>query len=95
MKTATTPDDAAFAYTLKALSNPVRLEIVRYIARHPGCICNQLVLALGKAQPTISQHLRVLRVAGLIEGEEDGAATCYCVKRERLHWLQCRMADLR
>lgn len=88
MATAAEPSDLALAHALRALSSPVRLQIVRYIARHPGCICNQLVIATGKAQPTISQHLRVLRAAELIDAVEDGAATCYSLNPQRLTWLR-------
>jgi DNA-binding transcriptional ArsR family regulator len=94
MKTAVPPQDAALARALRALSNPVRIQILRYIAQHPGCICNQLVLATGKAQATISQHLRVLRGAGLIEGEADGQAVCYNLNHDRFEWLRSQVGDL-
>jgi len=94
MKTAATAHDATLAYVLKALGNPVRIQIVRYIASHPGCICNQLVLATGKAQPTVSQHLRVLRAAALIEGEDDGSATCYSLNPDRLQWLCQQLGEI-
>jgi ArsR family transcriptional regulator, arsenate/arsenite/antimonite-responsive transcriptional repressor len=88
MKTSAPPSDVALAHALRALSNPVRIQMLRYIAQHPGSICNQLVLATGKAQATVSQHLRILRAAGLIEGEIDGQAVCYNLNRERLEWLR-------
>lgn len=88
MTTATILDERGLAATLKALGNPIRIQMLRYIAQHPGCICTQLVLATGKAQPTVSQHLRVLRNAGLVEAENDGAATCYCLNEGRLTWIE-------
>ncbi|EFO79912.1 transcriptional regulator, ArsR family [Oscillochloris trichoides DG-6] len=85
------PDDHAMALLCKALGNPVRIQIIRYIQHHPNCIATQILLHMPDgaphAQSTISQHLRVLRDAGLVEGYHEGAATCYQINRERLGWL--------
>lgn len=73
-------DDERISSVCKALSNPVRLQIVRYIHGHPGCIGNQILLnlpGLSRAQSTLSQHLKILCKAGLIESEPDGPATTY------------------
>ena len=72
---------------LKALSNPVRLQIVEYLAGHPTCITNDIVKVIPLAQSTVSQHLKVLREAGLIQGEIEGPATCYCLDPEGFSWL--------
>ena len=83
---------------LKALGNPVRLQIVRFVQERPRCIGNEILLHLpddmARAQSTLSQHLKILRDAGLIEAECDGAATCYMVDEERLGWLREQLADL-
>jgi predicted transcriptional regulator len=73
---------------LKALGNPVRFQIVEFLARHQTCITNDIVRNTLLAQSTISQHLKVLREAGLIHGEIEGPATCYCLNPEALGWLK-------
>lgn len=85
---APTPTDTEFAALLHALGNPLRLAIIRYVAEHPGCICNDLVIRLERAQATISQHLAILRRVQLLVAERDGHATCYWLNTQRLAWLQ-------
>ena len=91
-------DDQRFYLILKALGNPVRLQIVRYVQEHPRCIGNQIQLQLpndvARAQSTLSQHLKILRDAGLIEAECDGAATCYRLNQRSLDWLHEQLIDL-
>lgn len=67
---------AAFA---KALSHPARLAILHLLARKNECICNEIVEVLPLAQSTVSQHLKELKIAGLITGEVDGPRSCYCI----------------
>ncbi|MGQ9613410.1 ArsR/SmtB family transcription factor [Chloroflexus sp.] len=85
-------DDRRLALICKALSHPVRVQILRYVLRHPGCIVNQIVLHMPEdgphAQSTISQHLRVLRDASLLETYDDGAAVCHYVNPDSLVWLR-------
>lgn len=81
-------DKARLAAMLKALGNPVRFKIVEYLARHQTCQTQQIVQATPLAQSTVSQHLRVLREAGLILGEVEGPATCYCLNTEAILWLK-------
>ncbi len=76
-------EDAAnerLACLAKALGHPVRVAILRRLAREEGCIVGDLVDELPLAQSTISQHLKQLKEAGLIRGEVDGPRTCYCVE---------------
>ena len=73
---------------LKALGNPVRFEIMRTLAERQACITQDIVDATPLAQSTVSQHLKVLREAGLIHGEIEGPATCYCVNPEGIRWLK-------
>ncbi len=82
-----TAEEERAAQMLHALGSPVRVAIVHYIVEHPGCICNDLVLRFGRAQATISQHLAVLRHAGLIEREHDGHTASYAVDRAAFGWL--------
>lgn len=91
-------NDAHFYHMLKALGNPVRLQIVRYVQTHPRCIGNQIQLQLpddvARAQSTLSQHLKILRDAGVIEAECDGAAICYRLNQGNLDWLREQLCEL-
>lgn len=93
-RVAPTTEDEHLARVLQALSNPMRLAIVRYIHHHPGCICNDLVLRFGRAQATISQHLALLRSAHVIEAEQDGNAICYFLDHACLDWASKQLLTL-
>jgi DNA-binding transcriptional ArsR family regulator len=67
---------AAFA---KAMSHPARIAILKVLANKTGCICGEIVEVLPLAQSTVSQHLKELKNAGLVDGETDGAKSCYCI----------------
>jgi len=82
------PDKQRLAKMLKALGNPVRFQIIEFLAEHPVCVTNEIVKNTPLAQSTVSQHLKVLREAGLIQGEIEGPATCYCLDPEGLRWLK-------
>lgn len=69
-------DMAALA---KALGHPARIAIMDYLASVDACICGDIVSELPLAQPTVSQHLKELRNAGLIKGTIEGNAICYCI----------------
>lgn len=71
--------DEALAAMAKALGHPARLRIVRLLAEHPSCVTGDLVAELPLAQSTVSEHLRILRQAGLVQGEIEGPKTFYCV----------------
>ncbi|HTY12618.1 MAG TPA: metalloregulator ArsR/SmtB family transcription factor [Candidatus Omnitrophota bacterium] len=66
------------AKVLKAMGHPVRLEMVRGLAGD-GCNVNKIVRTLGLPQSTVSQHLNVLKAAGIIRGEREGVRICYRV----------------
>ena len=83
-----TPEKQRLAKMLKALGNPVRFQIVEFLARNQTCITNDIVQNTPLAQSTISQHLKVLREVGLIRGEIEGPATCYCLDPEGFSWLK-------
>lgn len=67
---------AAFA---KAISHPARIAILGLLAKRNECICGEIVDVLPLAQSTVSQHLKELKNAGLIDGETDGPRSCYCI----------------
>ena len=69
-------DLAAFA---KALSHPARIAILKVLSQKNECICGEIVDVLPLAQSTISQHLKELKIAGLIDGTVDGPRSCYCI----------------
>src|SRR3990170_2877407 len=81
-------DELRLAKVFKALGNPIRLEILQRLAECDRCICGDLVAALPLAQSTVSQHLKVLKEAGLIRGEIEGPATCYCLDHAGLEWFK-------
>ena len=78
----------------KALSSPIRVQILRYIAGYPQCITGALVDFSHLAQSTISQHLKVLRDVDLICGTVDGPATCYSLNLNTLQWLKSQTNEL-
>jgi ArsR family transcriptional regulator, arsenate/arsenite/antimonite-responsive transcriptional repressor len=63
----------------KALGHPMRVRILRLLADRTGCVCGDIVDEVGLAQSTVSQHLAVLKEAGLIHGEVAGPRVCYCL----------------
>ena len=81
-------DKQRLARMLKALGNPVRFQIVEFLAANQLCITNDIVRNTMLAQSTVSQHLKILRQAGLIQGEIEGPATCYCLDPEGFAWLK-------
>jgi ArsR family transcriptional regulator len=77
--TAFDADLVRLADTLRALAHPARLQLMRLLAERGTCLCGALVDELPLAQSTVSQHLKVLREAGLVLGEPDGTRSCYCL----------------
>ena len=65
---------------MKALAHPARIAIIQHLIKANACICGDLVGELGLAQPTISQHLKELKNAGLIQGTIEGVSVCYCIE---------------
>ena len=63
----------------KALGHPARVAIIDYLLKMDACICGDIVNELPLAQPTVSQHLKELKNAGLIKGSVEGNAICYCI----------------
>lgn len=86
-----TSEDMRLSQMLKALGNPVRFRIVQFLAERQMCITGDIVEFTTLAQSTVSQHLKVLREAGLIAGEVEGPATCYCLDVDGIRWLKERI----
>ncbi|REJ85062.1 MAG: ArsR family transcriptional regulator [Bacteroidetes bacterium] len=63
----------------KAMAHPARIAILQYLLRKNSCMCGDIVQELPLAQPTVSQHLKELKNAGLIKGKIEGATVCYCI----------------
>src|SRR5258707_11736293 len=74
-----TAGDCELARVAKALGHPARVAILRLLIERHECICGEIVEVLPLAQATVSQHLKVLKDAGLVKGEVDGPRVCYCV----------------
>jgi ArsR family transcriptional regulator, arsenate/arsenite/antimonite-responsive transcriptional repressor len=73
---------------LKALGHPARLAIIDHLLKVNSCICNDLVNEIQLAQPTISQHLKELKNAGLIKGNIEGSSICYCIDEKNVLKIQ-------
>ena len=71
--------DERLVELFRALGHPARMRIVRLLAQRNSCICGELVDELPLAQATVSQHLKVLKDAGIITGEVEGPSVCYCL----------------
>ena len=83
-----------FARLAWAVAHPARVQIVRLLIGHEACVCGEIVEQLPLAQSTVSQHLKILKEAGLIEGEVDGQKVCYCINSDRLEELKEFVAGL-
>ncbi|MEQ1831459.1 MAG: metalloregulator ArsR/SmtB family transcription factor [Candidatus Eisenbacteria bacterium] len=86
--------DEELASLARALSHPARVAIVRHLAERGTCVCGQIVNVMPLAQATVSQHLKVLKDAGLVQGEVDGPRTCYCLNPETMKRFQSLVATL-
>ena len=82
------------AILAKALGHPARIAIIEYLMSVDSCICGDIVNVLPLAQPTVSQHLKELKNAGLIKGNVEGNAICYCIDENTLETLQNYFTDV-
>lgn len=88
------PDDDTLAAMAKAIAHPARIAILRLLAQRKACVTGDVVAQLPLAQSTVSEHLRILREAGLIQGEIEGPRTRYCVNPAGLAALRAGVAGL-
>lgn len=86
--------DEELAALAKALGHPARVKIMRILLQRNACVCGDLVEELPLAQSTVSQHLKVLKDAGMIRGDVDGPRVCYCVEPRTLRRLRALVAGL-
>jgi ArsR family transcriptional regulator len=86
--------DEELAALARALGHPARVAILRFLVRRGECVCGSIVEHLPLAQATVSQHLKVLKEAGLVQGEVEGPRVCYCVEPRRLMRLRRLLEDL-
>jgi ArsR family transcriptional regulator len=85
---------AELARALQALGHPARLRILTELAGRDSCVCGEIVRIMPLAQATVSQHLKVLKEAGLIRGTIDGRRSCYCIDRPAVARLRRRLDAL-
>lgn len=86
--------DEDLARLAKAAGHPARVQILRLLVRKDACICGDIVDELPLAQSTVSQHLKILKEAGLIRGEVDGPRVCYCVEPRTLRRFKALVGGL-
>lgn len=86
--------DEELATLAKAIGHPARVQILRILVRKNACICGEIVDELPLAQSTVSQHLKVLKEAGLVRGEVDGPRVDYCVEPRTLRRLKALIGGL-
>ena len=91
--TVTTTDDDLAAMA-KALGHPARIQILRLLAARDTCVTGDIVDELPLAQSTVSEHLRILRDAGLIQGEIEGPRTRYCINPDGLAAVKAGISSL-
>lgn len=93
----TLPTDASaeqLAQLAWAVAHPARVRIVRLLINRDSCVCGEIVDNLPLAQSTVSQHLKILKESGLIQGEVDGPKVCYCINPAKLKELKTLIARL-
>jgi ArsR family transcriptional regulator len=91
------PDDASAAELAQlawAVAHPARVRIVRLLIQREACVCGEIVAELPLAQSTVSQHLKILKESGMVQGEIDGPKVCYCINPEKLAALKELIAAL-
>lgn len=86
--------DEELAALAKAAGHPARVQILRLLARRETCVCGEIVDELPLAQSTVSQHLKILKEAGLVRGTVDGPRVCYCLEPGALRRLKALVAAL-
>jgi len=82
------------ATLIKSLGHPARVAIVEFLLKADSCICGDIVDELPLSQPTVSQHLKELKTAGLIKGSVEGNAICYCINEKAIGKLQDYFVDI-
>ncbi|HXC04809.1 MAG TPA: metalloregulator ArsR/SmtB family transcription factor [Bacteroidia bacterium] len=89
-----TVKDNKIAKYAKALSHPARVAILKLLIQRQTCICGDIVEELPLSQSTVSQHLKELKEAGLIQGDIEGAKVCYCIDEKEWKLAQSYLSEL-
>jgi ArsR family transcriptional regulator len=77
-----------------ALAHPARVRIVRLLLNRKSCVCGEIVEEMPLAQSTVSQHLKILKETGLVQGEIDRPRVCYCINKDALEKLKKLISEL-
>ena len=91
-----TEEQNEMAKIAKALAHPARIAILEHLLKVNECICGDIVSELPLAQPTVSQHLKEMKNAGIIKGNIEGNSVCYCLDEDtvgKLHLYFKEIAD--
>lgn len=83
-----TEEQNELSQMFKALGHPARVAIIEFLLKEKACVCGDLVDVLPLSQATVSQHLKELKKAGLIEGQVEGTSVCYCISAKK--WEVCK-----
>ena len=86
--------DAELARLARGLGHPLRVRIVRLLCERGRCVCGDIVDEIPRAQSTVSQHLKILKQSGLIQGEVEPPRVCYCLDPAALQKLQALVTSL-
>lgn len=86
--------DEELAMLAKAIGHPARVQILRLLTTRQSCVCGDIVDELPLAQSTVSQHLKILKDAGLIRGDVDGPRVCYCIEPRTLRRFKALIGGL-
>lgn len=78
----------------KALGHPARIAIIEYLMKVNECICGDIVNELPLAQATVSQHLKELKNAGIIQGSIEGNSICYCIDEKTIEILNAYFSKI-
>ena len=81
------------AMLLKALGHPARVAIIEHLLKVKTCVCGDIVSELPLAQPTVSQHLKELKNAGIIKGSVEGTSVCYCLDEKAFERLSAYFSN--
>jgi ArsR family transcriptional regulator len=86
--------DTELARLAWAVAHPARVRLLRILAARDACVCGELVDRMPLAQSTVSQHLKILKEAGLVTGEVDGQKVCYGINASALRRLKALVGEL-
>lgn len=89
-----TESQNTIAVMAKAMAHPARIAILEHLLKVNECICGDIVNELPLAQPTVSQHLKELKAAGLIKGTIEGNTVCYCINEQAIELLSAYLTNM-